>query len=130
MNLVIRQSQLTSLVKSHYVGQAAALYPSLEARFPERCKDLGKQGVIDLVQRNLAYAYARGLDESRYGSMIADLVMRWGDITAGEAPWAAEVLNETAVPADLRVYEIEQRSETRAISKELQRLLAVSADGE
>ncbi|MBM3753564.1 MAG: hypothetical protein FJW38_06250 [Acidobacteria bacterium] len=130
MNLVIRQPQLNSLVKSHSIGQAAALYPSLEALFPERCAILGKQGVIELVERNLAFAYARGFEEGRHTSLIADLVMRWGDLTMGEVAWATEVVNDTGVDAGLLVRELERRSEARMISMELEKLLFGTAGAE
>jgi hypothetical protein len=100
--LVIRAEQYRILNLACEAAFRKEVAAYLEADFAEQCKQLGPEGVTDLIELGIRKAAQYGIElESGICDLIA--VMAEFGPRVDEQEWAASILRDGAEPANVRV---------------------------
>ncbi|UCE58244.1 MAG: hypothetical protein JSU63_12465 [Phycisphaerales bacterium] len=86
----------------------------LQTHFPDKCRKLGRGGVLESVKRGIARARAYDITTEYDVARFIDLTFRLSQDfdTSKETPWAGEILNDPDVPPWSRMDELWNRAES------------------
>lgn len=125
--LVIRDAQLRELAAEQRVARVLA---RLRRNFPERCAELGDDGLRELVRVGEARAHAHGFTEPSRVSQYLNLVVAFGPSfdTDPQTAWAADILADPELYLDEKLDALHAAA-LRAAEAEVDDMPRVPEDG-
>ena len=107
----IREEQFEALQKSAYMNY---LLKTFRQRWPEKCRQLGGEGLIHRIESCLARAEAHGITKANNKTRFINLafLLDCDDFdTAEETPWAQTILGWESGSENLKMSALEKRAE-------------------
>ncbi len=108
---IIRRAQMDALAAVALKGFEARLATWLVSTEPERCGELGRDGLRRLIHEGVLKAKGYGIEsEQDVAEFVTLLVQRGPDFdVTGEHAWAGEIFARKGVPAAIRLERVKTR---------------------